>query len=110
MNDHRENNELEKDNRQAPKTGRRAIAYITAGALLLGIATVLSIFLVFLLSLRLRRREMQTMKKLGCSRFRIVTIVGSEVLLVIGVSVGLAASLTLLTRHFGEAAIRWFLL
>lgn len=36
MNDHRENNELEKDNSQPPKTGRRAIAYITAGALLLG--------------------------------------------------------------------------
>jgi putative ABC transport system permease protein len=88
----------------------RVRAFLIAGALLLGIATILSIVLVFMLSLRIRRRELETMAKLGCSRFRIVSLVGCEIVLVIGVSVGIAASLTVMTRHFGEDAIRWFLL
>ena len=89
---------------------RRRVTFLIAGALLLGVATVLSILLVFMLSLRLRRRELETMAKIGCSRFRIALIVAWEVVLVIGVSVGIAASLTLMTRHFGGDAIRWFLL
>ena len=88
----------------------RIRAFLIAGALLLGIATILSIFLVFMLSLRLRRREIQTMARIGCSRFRIASIVTCEVVLVIGVSVGIAGTLTILTRRFGDDAIRWFLL
>jgi len=84
--------------------------FIIAGALLLGLATVLTVGLVFMLSLRLRQREMATMAKLGCSRFRMAGIVACEVLLVIGMSFGWATGLTAITSQFGERAIHWFLL
>ncbi|MCH7726685.1 MAG: ABC transporter permease [Planctomycetes bacterium] len=88
----------------------RIRSFVLAGAVLLGVATVLLVVLIFMLSLRLRRRELDTMKKLGCSRFYVTSIVAWEILLVIGVSVSSAAMLTMITRQFGEEAIRWFLL
>ncbi len=88
----------------------RVRTFVLAGALLLAIATCSTIVLVFLLSLRLRKPELTTMAKLGCSRVRIGGIVGCEILLVISLSAVLAGGLTLVTRHFATAAIRWFLL
>jgi putative ABC transport system permease protein len=88
----------------------RVRTFVLAGAALLGVATLLTIVLVFMLSLRLRKPELQTMAKLGCSRLRVCGIVGCEILLVIAVSVLLAGGLTLATRQFATTAIRWFLL
>jgi ABC-type antimicrobial peptide transport system permease subunit len=88
----------------------RIRSFVLAGAALLGVATLLTIVLVFMLSLRLRKPELLTMAKLGCSRRRIAGIVGCEILLVIAVSMLLAGGLTLATRHLATAAIRWFLL
>lgn len=88
----------------------RVRTFILAGSLLLGIATTLSVALVFALSLRLRRRELSTMKRIGGSRFRLISIVSWEILLVIATSSGIAAGLTFVTRQFGEIVIRWFLL
>jgi putative ABC transport system permease protein len=88
----------------------RVRSFVLAGAALLAIATLLTIVLVFMLSLRLRKPELRTMAKLGCSRRRIAGIVGCEILLVIAVSVLLAGGLTLVTRQFATTAIRWFLL
>ena len=65
--------------------------------------------LVFLLSLRLRRREIETLFKIGGSRAAVGTVMVFEVVVVLLTSVVLAAGLTLLTREFGSAAIRAFI-
>ena len=88
----------------------RVRTFIIAGSLLLGVATTLAVALVFALSLRLRRQELSTMTRIGASRFRLIAIVGWEILMVIGLSGGMAAGLTFVTRQFGEDVIRWFLL
>jgi putative ABC transport system permease protein len=92
------------------KTVLRVRDFIVAAALLLTVSTVMSVVLVFVLSLRLRQRELATMAKIGCSRARIASIVACEILLVVMLSVLLAGGLTMMTRRFGERAIRWFLL
>lgn len=84
--------------------------FILAGTVLLGVATTLSLVLVFALSLRIRRQELVTMKKIGVSWFRLVLVVAWEILLVITLSGGLATALTLITRQFSDQAIAWFLL
>lgn len=88
----------------------RVRTFILAGVLLLGVATSLSVLLVFALSLRLRKQEIDTMRKLGVARFRLLFIIAWEILLVIGLSGTLAAGLTLATQQFGEQVIHWFLL
>ena len=88
----------------------RVRSFILAGSLLLGVATTLSVVLVFLLSLRLRRREIATITKIGGSRLHLIAIVAWEILLVVGVSGILATLLTLAARQFDEHLIRWLLL
>ncbi len=80
--------------------------FVVAGAVIVGVATFASTALVFLLSLRLRRREIETLFKLGGSRSSVATIMTSEVVVVLMTSVALAAGLTFLTGQFGAAAIR----
>ena len=77
---------------------------------LVGIATLLTAALVFMLSVRLRGREIQTMVKIGGSRARVTALLLSEVIVVVAVSAGLAACLTLLTSRYGSAVIRLLLL
>lgn len=55
-----------------------------------GTATLLVVGLVFALSLRLRRREIETIHLLGCGRWTVVRLVLAELLL-IGAAAGLAA-------------------
>ena len=85
-------------------------SFIIAGAIIVGVCALALTGLVFLLSLRLRRRELATMAKIGCSRFKIASIVSMEVVLVLGVAIFTAACLTILTSRFGAEAIRWFVL
>ena len=66
--------------------------------------------LVMLLSIRLRRREIETMVKIGGTRGRIAAVLGAEVVLVFVFSILLGGLLTALTSQFGAAAIRAFLL
>jgi putative ABC transport system permease protein len=84
--------------------------FMVAGALLLGLATMLTVILVLMLSLQLRRAEIATMAKLGCSRFRIASVLACEVFVVLALSIGLASGLTAVTSRFSEQAIHWFLL
>lgn len=87
----------------------RVRALIIAGSLLLGVASMLSVILVFMLSLRLRRNELETMSKIGASQFRLITIVAWELILVIGSSCAIAFGMTILSRRFGEHFVQWFL-
>jgi len=81
-------------------------SFITAGAVIVGLATLATATLVFMLSLRLRRREIETLFKIGGSRFNVVALMASEIVVVLVVGVVLAAGLTFLTSQFGSLVIR----
>jgi len=81
-------------------------SFVVAGAVIVGLATLATAALVFLLSLRLRKRERLTMFKIGGSRLAVGAVMASEIVVVLAVAVGLAASLTVLTSQFGSLAIR----
>ena len=85
-------------------------SYLVAALAVVGIATVATASLVFLLSFRLRRAEIDTMVKIGGARSSIAAILGSEVALVLLLGFALAALLTLLVERFASAAIRLVLL
>jgi ABC-type Zn uptake system ZnuABC Zn-binding protein ZnuA len=71
----------------------RVKRFFDAQALLVGSAMVLLLFLVVLLSLRLRREELETMSKLGCARWMAFGTQAAEVIMVVAAGVGLAAVL-----------------
>ncbi len=73
---------------------------------LIGIATLLLILLVVMLSLRLRQREMATMFKLGCGRTKIAGIVASEIILVACTSVAAAFAMTWATSRYADELLR----
>jgi putative ABC transport system permease protein len=80
--------------------------YVVAAILIVAVATLATAALVFLLSLRLRRREIETMIKIGGSRLSVAAVLVSEVVWVLALGVLLAGGLTLLISRFGSAAIR----
>ena len=80
--------------------------YVVAVTLLLGGATLLTICSVFWLSVRLRRRELATLEKIGCSRRFVGGVLGAEIALVCVLAAVLAGGLALLTAQFGESLIR----
>jgi putative ABC transport system permease protein len=85
-------------------------SFVVAGMLLVGVATLATAVLVFALSLRIRRREIETMVKIGGSRGRIAAVLVAEVLVVLLTSATLAGGLTAVTGSFASTAIRAFLL
>jgi putative ABC transport system permease protein len=85
-------------------------SYVVTAVIIIGISTLATAALVFMLSLRLRRREIQTMTKIGGARGTVVGVLAAEIVGVLAVGVLAAAGLTLLTRHFGSEIIRAVLL
>jgi len=79
--------------------------FLVATVIIVGIATVATASLVFLLSLRLRRREIDTMLKIGGSRPRIASMLFAEVFIVVILSGTLAAAITAITWRFGPGVI-----
>ncbi|MEE9562090.1 MAG: ABC transporter permease [Thermoanaerobaculia bacterium] len=84
--------------------------FVVGAILLVAISTLATAALVFMLSLRLRRREIETMTKIGGSKIHIGTLLASEVVAVLVAGVLLAGGLTLLTSRFGAGIIRALLL
>jgi putative ABC transport system permease protein len=80
--------------------------FVIAAVVVVGLSTFATAILVFLLSLRLRRREIETMVKIGGSRGSIAWVMTSEIVVVLLMGVLLATTLTLLTSQFGSSAIR----
>lgn len=80
--------------------------YVTFAVLIVGLSTLATMALVFLLSLQLRRRELETMIKIGASRWRVVCILGAEVLGVLCLGSALAAVLAAATYWFAGSATR----
>lgn len=83
--------------------------YVVAALVLVGAAALAIAGLVFLLSLRLRRREIDTMVRIGGSRSRIGAVLVSEVVVVVGTGVLLGGLLTWVTGAFGPELIRGLL-
>ncbi len=77
---------------------------------LLALSTVLLVVLIVMLSLRLRRREMQTMFKLGCSRSMIAVLLAVELCIIVLVSLALTVVLTALTARHVDAILRGLIL
>ncbi len=80
--------------------------FVIAAVVVVGLSTLATAVLVFMLSLRLRRREIETMRKIGGSRRSIAWVMTSEVAVVLVTGVVLATGLTLATSRFGSSAIR----
>ncbi len=85
-------------------------SFIVTAVVIVAASTVATAILVFMLSIRLRRREVVTMTKIGGSRATVLSILASEILVVLVLSVTLAAGLTLLTAIYGSSIIRSVLL
>jgi putative ABC transport system permease protein len=84
--------------------------FIVAAVVIVALATVATAALVFMLSLRLRQREIDTMHKIGGSRPRVAAMLMAEVLIVAILSSALAAVLTLITWRYGPGVIESMLL
>ena len=82
---------------------------IVAALIVVGTTTLALVALVFLLSLRLRRGEIETMMKIGGSRPRIVSILCLEMASVLGIGLLVSAGLTWCTSQIGPDAIQYFL-
>jgi putative ABC transport system permease protein len=83
--------------------------YVTLGMGVLGAATLATASLVFLLSLRLRRREIETLHKIGGQRGAVFVICLFEIVFVLLVSAVLAALGSVVTQWIGPDLIRFFL-
>ena len=79
---------------------------IDAVIFFVGLATALSIILVFALSLRLRQREIQTIFKLGCSRMTIARLMGAEIFIIIVSSAVLCVLMIAVVNHFSNDLVR----
>ena len=85
-------------------------SYVVTAVIVIGLATLATATLVFMLSLRLRRREIATLVKIGGSRGRVLAILLSEIVGVLAMGVLLAGVLTALTAAYGSALIRALIL
>ena len=85
-------------------------SFVVAAMLMVGSGTLVTAALVFLLSLRLRRRELETLFKIGGARRRVAAVLCTEVVVVLALGAALAAGLTDLTRRLGAEAIHRFIL
>ena len=81
----------------------RAKRFFDANSLLVSISTALFLLVVLSLSLRVRRKEIETLTKIGCSNGVIAGVIGSEFAILIfgglALSFALSQSLAELLRH-----------
>jgi len=78
-----------------------------AQAVLVGAAMAVLLALVVMLSLRLRRGEMETMFKIGCARSTLIALVATEMAIVFAAGIGLAGGLSwLAVRQLGLGSAR----
>jgi len=73
-------------------------------------STLLTIFLAFLLSIRLREKEIQTITRLGCSRRAIMGFITAEIVIIATASLLLATALLISTQELLEAVLLRYLM
>lgn len=84
--------------------------YVVAAVGMIGISTLLTAALVFMLSLRLRKREIEAMHRIGGSRSRVIGLLASEIAVILISGVACAALLIAVASRFGAELIRLFIL
>jgi putative ABC transport system permease protein len=84
--------------------------YVVAAVMVIGASTLMTAVLVFMLSLRLRKREIEAMHRIGGSRTRVVGLLCSEVVIVLLAGVTCATVLIGVAGQFGAQWIRLFIL
>jgi putative ABC transport system permease protein len=80
--------------------------FFDANAALVAAATTLLLALVIALSVRLRRREMRTMFRLGCSRLTIVRMLAAELLIILAACAVITTVLVAITLVFAPHILR----
>jgi ABC-type antimicrobial peptide transport system permease subunit len=76
--------------------------------MVVGFATLATTFLVFILSIRLRKREIITIHKIDGPKRRINAILATEIIIVISVSILLSILLTIIINQVEmEIVGRW---
>ena len=80
--------------------------YVLLAMVMVAVATAAVVLLVFLLSWRARQREQDTLYRLGGSKSAIAALMLSEVVMVLGAALVLAAVLIVLTNWFGGSLLR----
>ena len=65
------------------------------------------LFTVFALSIRLRRREIETIRKIGGARQRLLGVLSAEIVIVVATGLSLAAALTAMVSHYGDLLVRF---
>lgn len=84
--------------------------YVVAAVIVIGGSTLLTMALVFMLSLRLRRNEIEAMHRIGGARHRVAGLMAGEIAAVLLLGLLLAALLTALAARFGDHWIRLLIL
>jgi putative ABC transport system permease protein len=80
--------------------------YVVAAVVVIGFSTLMTAVLVFMLSLRLRKREIETMHRIGGSKRRVMGLIGTEIAVVLLLGLAFAGILTLIASRFGAELIR----
>ncbi len=80
--------------------------YVILGSIGVSVATLMTAALVFVLSIRLRRREIETIRKIGGSSRRLIGVLASEILLVVFAGAVIAGVLTVGVSRFGDLLVR----
>jgi putative ABC transport system permease protein len=80
--------------------------FVITALSIVGFATGLVVILVFLLSLRLRQSEMQTLRSIGGGRWHLATLAAAEIVMVVAVAAALAMLLTWLTEQWGTSLVQ----
>jgi putative ABC transport system permease protein len=80
----------------------RLKAFFDANVALVAVATAMFLGLIVALSVRVRRREFETLRRIGCARGKIVRLVATELALIVAAGVVVAAALAaVLVRAVG---------
>jgi putative ABC transport system permease protein len=78
--------------------------------LLVGLATLLILVLIVMLSIRLRKDEIHTMFTMGSSRYKTIEIMGIELVILVILSAIIAAAFYFVTGFFVDDFIKYFIL
>jgi putative ABC transport system permease protein len=84
--------------------------YVIAAIVIISLSTLMTAVLVFMLSLRLRVREIETMHRIGASKARVIGLLGAEIAAVLFLGGACAAILILVASRFATVLIRLFIL
>lgn len=82
---------------------------MNAVSIVLGVVTAMFLILVSSLSIRLRKREMETLFKIGCGRFTIASIYAIELLMLLAVSALITVGIAYVSKLWASDIVRTWL-